>query len=353
MRKNPSFAISPRKNRRLTVPLRLCLSFRAEKSSTLNLNDSEIGMDSQFLSQLDLEFIRQQFDSGSNVTDLLKAQLDTRHNSPEIIEIAYDLQAGEYIDFALKNKKFLDAYTDEIAGVLDEEIQPNDHLLDVGTGELTTFSYILKKLKKEMRQVSALDLSWSRLHKGRGFSREFLSTSDVVVNTFAANMERIPFSDGAVDVVISSHALEPNRGRLRELLDELMRIARRSVILFEPYYEGASADARRRMDKLGYIKGIESTVESVGGRVLRKFPMKHVSNPLNPTFCFVIQPREDAYAANRNAGFSQFTLPGTNEVLVPRKGGYYSVKSGFYFPTLNGIPILKTESAILASALNS
>lgn len=60
-------------------------------------------MDSKLFSQLDLEFIRQQFDLGSNVTDLLKAQLGVEQNSSEIIEIAYDLQAGEYIDFALKN----------------------------------------------------------------------------------------------------------------------------------------------------------------------------------------------------------------------------------------------------------
>jgi hypothetical protein len=44
------------------------------------------------------------------------------------------------------------------------------------------------------------------------------------------------------------------------------------------------------MDTLGYVNGISDTVYELGGRIVESYPLKTFFNPLNPTFCYVIEP---------------------------------------------------------------
>ena len=46
---------------------------------------------------------RKAFEMGHNVTDILRRQTKSRWNNSAIIETAYDLQAGTYIDHTLQN----------------------------------------------------------------------------------------------------------------------------------------------------------------------------------------------------------------------------------------------------------
>ena len=82
------------------------------------------------------------FARGENVTKHLQRELNTDVNTPAIIEMAYDLQAGSYIAWVRQNREFTERYTSEAAGILDAYLLDGDSLLDVGTGELTTFSLI-------------------------------------------------------------------------------------------------------------------------------------------------------------------------------------------------------------------
>lgn len=45
----------------------------------------------------------------------------------------------------------------------------------------------------------------------------------------------------------NSHALEPNCGKEEEALRKCLRVARKAVVLVEPVYELASAEAQARM----------------------------------------------------------------------------------------------------------
>src|SRR5437763_14892597 len=96
-----------------------------------------------------------------------------------------------------------------------------------------------------------------------------------------AELSSIPLPSSSVDVVTTSHALEPNGGREREIIAELVRIARRKLVLFEPCYEMASPEAKARMESLGYIRGLTKLADRVTS-------LEIVDNPLNPTACFVI-----------------------------------------------------------------
>ena len=73
---------------------------------------------------------------------------------------------------------------------------------------------------------------------------------------FVGNMFHIPFADNSIDIVYTSHSMEPNGGREKEAMAELYRVAGKYLVLLEPSYELATDDGKQRMDRLGYVKGM-------------------------------------------------------------------------------------------------
>jgi SAM-dependent methyltransferase len=305
------------------------------------------------LTHFDILAARQAYQAGKNVTEVLRHQRGLSFNTPDIIETAYDLQAGTYVDHARHNMEALRLYACELAMLLDQNLSPACSLLDVGTGELTTFSLVSRLLYNKPLHLLAFDLSWSRIHKGLGFAQEMLQEDFKRLTPFVADINAIPLCDKSVDVTVSSHALEPNGSNLHPLLSELFRVTRVKLVLFEPCYEIASAEGKQRMERLGYIRDLSGAAESLGGRVLSRTPVGHISNPLNPTACFVIEPPSCAMpaAAQTEAEFALFSVPGTRLPLTKTGNFYYSRDTGLCYPILKDIPVLKTKSAILASCL--
>jgi len=97
---------------------------------------------------LDLQEVKDIYNKGKNITQYLRKKLNQKNNTSEIIEIAYDLQAGSYIKYAKMNVEKIRLYTNELSQILDQNIDKNQSLLDVGTGELTTLVQLLNKIKK-------------------------------------------------------------------------------------------------------------------------------------------------------------------------------------------------------------
>ena len=87
---------------------------------------------------------------------------------------------------------------------------------------------------------------------------------------------------------LTVHAVEPNHGREETILSELLRVARKHVVMIEPSYEFASAKARERMDKFGYVRGLPETLKRLGypARLVERWP--HNSNPLNEAALIVV-----------------------------------------------------------------
>jgi len=292
------------------------------------------------------------FSDGGNVTEYLRSKTDSRTNSSNIIEIAYDLQAGSYIEGVKANSEKLTAYTAELSSILSPYISSDMSLLDVGTGELTTLAFLMKRGALRPSDIYAFDISWSRLYRGLSFWNETVGEDNFNLRPFVADIKDIPLRSKSIDVITSSHALEPNGGSLPLLLRELFRICRGHLILFEPSYELNSEAGKARMDKLGYIKDIEGAVTALGGTLKDTIPLENVANPLNPTVCFVIQPppTEDDYQQSLG-GDAIFSVPGSDFPLKPSNGFMVSAEAGLVFPILKGIPVLKASSAILATSL--
>jgi SAM-dependent methyltransferase len=286
------------------------------------------------------------YQKGENVTQYLRTKFGSEDNTSQIIEIAYDLQAGSYIDYVKSNPDKAERYATELGEILTKHLESGDSILDVGTGEITTLTLVLNEVGIELSDILALDISWSRLSVGMNFHRENRKIK-LPLKPFVADIKEIPLHEKCVDVVTSSHALEPNGKNLETLFRELFRVTKKKLVLFEPSYELNSEEGKVRMDRLGYIKDIEGMVSKLGGKVLDVIPIQNIGNPLNPTACYIIEPPIQSV---KHLDAVTFCVPGTNFKLEADGQYLFSKDTGLVFPILDEIAVLKTTSAILATS---
>jgi hypothetical protein len=299
----------------------------------------------------DILAAREAYAAGRNVTQALREQQGVAINTPEIIELAYDLQAGTYIENAQKHKEQLLAYVNEMAQIIDRYVTPGFSLLDIGTGEITTLSELAPRLSIKPQDIFAFDISWSRLYKGLDYARQTMGDDFDRLIPFVADMSEIPLQDKSISVTISSHALEPNGGNLAMLMAELFRVTADTLILFEPCYEANSDEGKQRMDRLGYIKNMAHTIEALGGTLVEQVTINNVSNRLNPTAGFVIIPPGGKLTPRRyERTTDRFSVPGTDLKLQAHDGVRFCDVTGLCFFELKSIPVLTSRSAMLASA---
>ena len=204
-------------------------------------------MKNNLIPKNNLSSIKRSFVAGENIIKLLKKDLGLTKNTNEIIQISYDLQSGSYIKNALRKRALIDARTSEIAKNINELFRPQS-LMEICVGEGTILADVVLKLSKKPKEVYGFDLSWSRLK----YSSLWLKAKKVDgVHLFMADLFNIPLLDNSIDVIYSSHSIEPNGGREKNALIELMRVTKKYLVLIEPSFELASEEARHRMIKHG------------------------------------------------------------------------------------------------------
>lgn len=286
--------------------------------------------------------LKKMYEQGHNISAFLRHEIGVENNTREIIEIAYDLQTGSYIE-AMENEEELakhkEEYSREIASNMLSVCEPMS-ILEAGVGEATTLSGVLKSLGREVRSYG-FDLSWSRvacaqkwLHS-KGVSNTVLCSGDLF---------HIPFLDNSIDIVYTSHSIEPNGGHEKIVLRELYRVARKFLILLEPGYELANDEARQRMDYHGYCKNLKGISDSLGYGILKHELFPYTANPLNPTAITVISKSSDAEMPADVLACPKFKTP-----LMKKGGMLFSPEALAVYPIVGGIPCLRIENSIFAS----
>ncbi len=234
------------------------------------------------------------FESGQNITAILKQRSGAAQNTSTDIEIAYDLQAGSYTQAMQSDSMF--AHKREYGLAIANEIlawtEPAS-ILETGVGEGTAMSFVLDGIGNPQIEAYGFDLSWSRIAWCRNWLRDHWSGGS---HLSVASLTKLPYADSCFDVVYSSHTIEPNGGNERTILQELFRITSRYLVLIEPGYELASAEAQQRMDRLGYCRGLVETATQLGMDVLKHEFLGSSVNPLNPSAVTVIEKNPTAPA---------------------------------------------------------
>ena len=296
--------------------------------------------------QPNISELRQAYGRGENIAQLLTNSNPNLDRS-EIIEIAYDIQSGSYTQYALESPGILKRYACEINDLAKPYLAEHDVILDCGAGELTTLSALSEHLPAQC-QLLACDISLSRLKVGRRFA-ERVMRGDLAraLRLFVADMGRLPIADSSVDVVFTSHALEPNHGRERDLLAELLRVARRQLLLFEPSWENADELVRARMEQHGYVRDLPQHIDAAGGRLVSVEPLPNPLNPLNPTYCYVLEP------ANKESlpSFADqvFQCPRSSHPLHKQQSYWWNQEGGWAYPEIDGIACLREKHGVLMS----
>ncbi len=281
---------------------------------------------------------------GVNITEHLRSLEGAAGNSETAILYAYDVQAGSYVK-ALDDPGYA-ARKRAAAARIAQVLAPLrfETMLDAGTGEATTLSALLLHLSAQPSRVLAFDLSLSRLL----FAQDHLRAHELDhVELFTGALETIPLADASIDLVLTVHVCEPNGGREREVLAELLRVARRYLVLVEPSYELAGPEARRRMEQHGYVRALPDHLRALGATIASSEPFGADLNPLNPAAVIVVDKGEQAAFA----GDAILVSPLSGSPLARADGCLYSA-DGFAFPIIAGIACLLPENAVLAAHLS-
>jgi ubiquinone/menaquinone biosynthesis C-methylase UbiE len=285
--------------------------------------------------------IKDVFKHGGNVINYLRDQIDNR-NDPESIMISYDFQAGSYTKLAEVNKCYLQNYTKALSDVI-QDLGSIKSIMEVGVGEATVMIPLIDHLDPHNRLIKfGFDISWSRVR----YAKDNVRKSKKDVNLFVANLFSIPLPDNSVDVVYTSHSLEPNGGKEKEALLELLRVARSYVVLLEPDFERASEEARQRMIKHGYVRNLSNTAKEFGYELLIDRPFEISINELNPTALLVIKKADSAIGNNNVISYQ---CPVSHTLLKKSNNIFFSKESGLMFPIIDGIPCLVEQAAILGT----
>lgn len=282
---------------------------------------------------------------GENAMEYARQTGSATGNSPVATLIAYDLQAGSYIAEAKSNPSANLRWCSQLAEIIDPFLSEESSLLEVGCGEATTLAGVLRNVVRKPRYGLGLDISWSRCAEGQ----RWLAETKASARVFVADLFNIPLEDESVDVVYTSHSLEPNGGREEGAIRELMRVARHAVVLIEPIYELASTEAQSRMLRHGYVRGLKETAEGLGAKIGEYRLLENINNPLNPSGLILIEK----YNVSTAHGAPRWRCPLTYQPMNDFGDVFAGEQADLAYPVLRGVPLLRVEHGVLASKILS
>lgn len=159
-----------------------------------------------------------------------------------------------------------------------EQLTRPARVLEVGCGNGTNLMLIRKALGDSV-ELSGIDISANRIEVGRRYWGELLSGVDL---RQADATDLSALADDSFDVVYSICALEQITYRIHEVVSEMRRLARQSIVCVEPIYEYGN-DAQRLYNIVNdQCRTLLSDIRSTDLQVEEHGLMPVLHNPLNP-----------------------------------------------------------------------
>ncbi len=289
--------------------------------------------------------LRREYAAGRNLMELMRRSREMQTNDETAILYSYDLQAGSYVA-DLKNPAMseLKKKTGAKLAQLFTELGA-DVVCEAGVGEATTLAEVVGAAPASMHFLG-FDISLSRLL----FARTHLGIRGAKgVTLFTGALGSIPLPDDSVDLVYTFHSIEPNGGREREVLTELLRVTKHHLVLVEPSNELGSERTQRHIEQHGYVKNVRATLEAMGCDVLRFERWELDSDDANEAALTVVQKK--ARPRDVKNELPSLASPLCHKALRRVDDCMYSDDDGMAFPIVAGIPCLLTQNAIVATHL--
>lgn len=291
--------------------------------------------------------MRRAYALGDNAMAWARANSTGMSNSVASTLVAYDLQAGSYVANARANPNYINAWCKQLSELLKPYLESGDRVLEVGVGEATTLAGVMKAVNCNEINSFGFDVSWSRVK----VAQQWVEESAIDARLFVGDLFCIPLADNSIDVIYTSHSLEPNGGQEVAAIKELLRVARKAVVLVEPLYELASEAAQKRMAEHGYVRGLKSVAELLGAKVVEYGLLDVCSNPLNPSGVVLMVKPNPAPKVDITSVWAGWQCPLTGAPLIGQGDIFYAEQVGIAYPVLRGVPLLRAEHGVVASQI--
>lgn len=282
------------------------------------------------------------------------------------VEDHYDNISGSYVQNLTKNtrKKWgvvngqveQSTYTQYCVDGMHERMQymekhgPFDKMLEVGAGELTTYSSLIDVMTQDRPELYAIDLSLNRLRHGRAFAK----SKNFEVNLVKASAFALPYPDNSFDVVFTSHCLEwMPKNMFKQAVDEICRVSKKHVFLFEPTYEYSGFLQKMKMRTHSYMRGLVPYLKRKKDIEIRRSSiMKYSYNAFNQTSCHHLVTNIDSQTL---ADTNQVSLmcPNCKKILELQKESYFCYSCHQGYPIFDDIPVLDVDYALGISRIDS
>ncbi len=281
-----------------------------------------------------------------NIIQYLKSTCNQKDNDLMDILISYDFQAGSYTEEYYKIREKRKKYLERLSNIINDIGDSCNSILECGVGEATVLIPLLNQINCCFEFCGGFDISWSRVKFAQKFADSEYSGNSKI-SLVVGDMFNIPCADNSYDIVFTRQALEPNRGKEKELLNELYRVTNKYLILIEPAYELASEKARKRMDEHGYIQNLYSSAMELDLKVT-KWELYGINEvELNPVGLMIIEKNPDAISAKGG-----WNCPLTKAAMTQYNDSFYSKDSLLAYPILEGVPLLTIGNAVVATRFN-
>lgn len=292
------------------------------------------------------------------LTDVLRRRLlgrDTRLTR-ENVEKKYEALTGTYIHREFEDGEVQSVYWIDgemkvaprkvkNAGMNDEQAQILKEsgfgsILEVGAGELTTLTEIAGRIGLD-RCYHGIDISFGRVYQGTKYFSARVPELDMTA--VRADAMSLPYPNDSFDIVFSSHCLEHIPLHYQRAIDEMIRVARRAVVLFEPSYELNGPVQKLRMRAHGYVRGIEDYLRQLPDVAVRPTTLLRHGAAYNRTACHFIDLANDDRA--RRDGRPQFGCPRCRSILHSMASTYRCNPCSLAYPIIDGVADLGPGAA--------